>query len=60
MYHPTRLNIAREHIIAAEVMKLELRLARERAADPKSPLDAAERTRWGRRGTPTDERQRMR
>lgn len=36
MYHPARRKIVRERIIAAEVMKLEQRQARERAADPKS------------------------
>jgi hypothetical protein len=33
MYHPTRPHIVRERIITAEVMKLERRQARERAAD---------------------------
>ena len=37
MYHPTRRHIVRERIITAEVMKLERRQARERAADRKTP-----------------------
>jgi hypothetical protein len=41
MYHPDRPHIVRERIIAAEVMKLERRHARERAAHPKSPVDEA-------------------
>lgn len=41
MYHPARRNIVRERIVAVEVMKLERREARERAADPKPRLAGA-------------------
>jgi hypothetical protein len=41
MYQPARRNIVRERIIASEVMKLEKRQARERAAGSKSPLAGA-------------------
>jgi hypothetical protein len=41
MYHPARRNIVRERIIATEVMKLEKRQARERAAGSKLPLAGA-------------------
>jgi hypothetical protein len=36
MYQPIRRHIVRERIITEEVMKLERRHARERAADPES------------------------
>ena len=40
MYHPARRRIVRECIIATEVMKLERRQARERAANRKGPVAA--------------------
>jgi hypothetical protein len=45
MHHPARRGIVRERIILAEVMKLERRQARERAADAKPPLTGAREVR---------------